>query len=905
MAGSTQTTRFRFWLWLIRIVGVIVPRRLRADWRQEWEAELRYREALLDEWDRLGWRSKLDLLWRSTSAFWDALWLQPRRLEDEMFQDLRYGVRMLLKHKGFTLIAIVTLALGIGANTAIFSVVNAVLLKPFSYPEVEQIMFLSSSKLNEPASSNAISYPNFLDWQKQQTTFSHLAAARNQTFNLTGVTEPVQVKGALISPEAFSLLGVAPQLGRFFTEQDSQLNATRTVVLSHAFWQKQFAGEANVIGRQLLLDDQSYTVIGVAPPRFKFWAGEVWVPFGLFSNEAFATNRMGSVLIFAIGRLKPGVTLEQARAEFNVIAARLAAQYPEANQGSGVRIVPWSESVSREIRPALLVLMGAVAFVLLIACANVASLLLARTATREKELAIRAALGAGLGRLLRQLLLESLPLAAFASLAGLLLANWGLNLILALLPDDLLPAEANVRLNARVLMFALGLTLLTTLLCGLLPALRFSPGRVNESLKDGGRLSTADAGSRRLRGALVVLEVALSVVLLVGAGLLIKSFSRLQQTELGFKKESLLTVDLLLPLKKYPQAQQIETFFNRALEQLKALPGVEAAASMNGGPFSNFGAGAPLIREGHSYRSLDEMRDRGCHYLLTQGDYLAALGLPLVSGRNFTAQDTLNAPPVVVINQAAADKFFPGENALGQRIRLGLPDNLLPPDTPPTEKFAWLTVVGVVKNHRPVALALPYQPAAFLPLAQAPRDPLMLNAETLMLRTSQDPTTLMSAVRQRIHELDPDQPILRIATVDARVAESLKPQRFSTLLMSLFAALATTLAVIGLYGVLAYTVVQRTPEIGIRRALGAQSGDIIAMVLKQGLSLTLLGMALGLAGAAALTRLLERLLYGVSVTDAPTFIVIALLLSVIAALACYVPARRATKVDPLLALRHD
>src|SRR5262245_14727197 len=660
-----------------------------------------------------------------------------------LWQDLRYGVRMLMKNPGFTTIVILTLALGIGANTAIFSVVNAVLLNPFAYPEAERIMFLSSSRLSEPNSSSAISYPNFLDWQQQQTTFSDLAAARLRVFNLTGVAEPIQVKTAIISPEAFPLLSVAPQIGRVFTAQDNQLNAARTVVLSHAFWQQQFAGEANVVGRQLLLDDQAYTVIGVMPPRFKFWAGEVWVPFGLFADEDFAKDRSGMVTINALGRLKHGVTLEQARAEFNVIAARLAARYPEANQGRGVRIVPWSESVGRNIRPTLLVLMGAVGFVLLIACANVASLLLARTATREKELAIRAALGAGRGRLMRQLLLESLPLAALASLVGWLLANWGLKLILAWLPNDLLPAEASVRLDARVLLFALGLTLVTTLLCVLLPALLFSQSRVNESLKDGSRFSLADAGGQRMHGALVVLEVALSVVLLVGAGLLIKSFFRLQQAELGFKTESLLTVDISLSQKKYPQAQQIEAFFNRALEQLKALPGVEAAATMNGGPFSNWGAGMPLIREGHSYNR-EEMRGRGCGFVVTQGDFLAALGLPLVSGRNFTAQDTSSAPPVVILNQAAADKFFPGETALGQRIKLGLPDNLLPPDAPPTEKSDWLTVIGIVKNHQPVALGLPYFPGAFLPLAQAPREATLLNAETFMLRTAQDPAMLMS-----------------------------------------------------------------------------------------------------------------------------------------------------------------
>ncbi len=836
-----------------------------------------------------------------TREIWGWSWLEA------LGQDVRFGLRMLRKNPSFSLIAILTLALGIGATTAIFSVVNAVLLKPFDYPEAERIMLLSSVRLSEPNRSAAISYPNFLDWQRQQTTFSHLAAARLRVCNLSGVAEAAQVKTSIISPEAFLLLGVAPQLGRVFTAQDNQLNAARTVVLSHGFWQQQFAGAANVIGRQVWLDDQSYTVIGVMPPHFKFWAGEVWVPFGLFGNEDFATHRGGMISISALGRLQPGVTLQQARAEFDGIAARLAAQYPETNQGSGVRIVPWSESVGQNIRPALLMLMGAVGFVLLIACANVASLLLARTATRKKELAIRAALGAGRARLMRQLLLESLPLAAFAGLAGWTLASWGLKLILALLPEDLLPAEANVQLDARVLWFALGLTLLTTLLCGILPALRFSQSRVNrslgESLTDGNRFSLADARGQRMRGALVVLEVALSVVLLVGAGLLSKSFYRLQQTELGFKPESLLTVDLSLSLKKYPQAQQIESFFNRALEQLQSLPGVEAAATMNGGPFSNFGAGMPLVREGQNY-SRKEMGDRGCGFLVTQGDFLATLELPLVSGRNFTAQDTANAPPVVILNQAAADKFFPGENALGHRIRLGLPDNLLPLDAP-AEKPAWLTVIGIVKNHQPVALGLPYLPGAFLPLAQAPREPTLLNAETIMLRTAQEPATLISAVRQRLRELDPDQPIMRIATVDARIAESLKPQRFNATLMCLFAGLALTLAVIGLYGVLAYTVVQRTHEIGIRLALGAQSGQIIAMVIKQGLSFTLLGLALGITGAVGLTRLLEHLLYGVSATDVSTFISIALLLLAVAALACWIPARRATKVDPLIALRSE
>ncbi|HEV2667533.1 MAG TPA: ABC transporter permease, partial [Blastocatellia bacterium] len=651
-----------------------------------------------------------------------------------LWQDLRYGARMLIKNPGFTLIAAITLSLGIGANTAIFSVVNAVLLNPFAYPDAGRIMFLSEYRLSQPDDSTSVTYPDFLDWQKQQTVFSHLAAARGQTFNLTGVAEPVQVNGAMISSEAFSLLGVAPHIGRVFTDLDNRLDSNRTAVLSYGFWQRQFGGESNVVGSTLLLDNQSYTVIGVMPPRFKFWSADVWVPNGLFGNEPYFTSGVISADNFAVGRLKPGVTIEQARAELNMIAARLGRQYPDSNKDVGAKVTPLIESVTREIRPALLVLLGAVGFVLLIACANVANLLLARAATREKELAIRAALGASRLRLVRQLLLESAPLSLLGSLAGLLLASWGLELLLKLLPDDLIPAEASVGIDARVLGFTLLLTLLTTLICGLLPALRFSKGDVNEGLKDGARLSTGAPGNQRMRGALVILEVALSVILLVGAGLLIKSFLRLQQVELGFKKESLLTVDLTLSLKKYGRPQQLETFYSSVLERLNATPGVQSAAFMNGAPFTNFGASMPLVREGVVYRNLQELSGRECRYFITQGDHLRALGSPPLAGRGFTPQDTLNSLPVALLNQAAVDKYFPGENPLGKRIMLGVPENLIQPGMLPEgmEKFSWLTVVGVVRNNRQSGLGQEYQPAGYIPLAQAPRVPLMLNTATLL-----------------------------------------------------------------------------------------------------------------------------------------------------------------------------
>jgi putative ABC transport system permease protein len=822
-----------------------------------------------------------------------------------LWQDLRYGARTLLKKPGFALVAVLTLGLGIGANTAIFSVVNGVLLRPFVYPDAEQIMLLTEYELSQPTDSMSVTYPNFLDWRKQQQVFSHLAAARDQTFNLTGVAEPVQVKGAMISPEAFPLLAVAPHIGRVFTDQDNQLSSERTVVLSYGFWQRQFGGDPNVIGRGLLLDNQSYAVIGVMPPRFKFWAADVWVPYGLFANEPYFTSRLIRAGNFVVGRLKPGVTVEQARAEISLIAERLARQYPDSNKDIGAKVTPLGESVTREIRPALLVLLGAVAFVLLIACVNVAGLLLARAAAREKELAIRAALGASRLRLVRQLLLEGLPLAVMGGVAGLLLAGWGLELLLALLPDDVIPAEASVGLDARVLGFTLLLTLLTALLCGLLPALRYSRGDLNEGLKDGARFSTGNIGNRRARGALVVLEVALSVVLLVGAGLLIKSFARLQQSELGFNRESLLTVDLVLSLKKYSRPQQLEAFYRDVLERLSATPGVESAAFMNGAPFSNFGASMPFVREGAVYRNLQDLSGHESRYFITHGDYLGALGLPLAAGRGFTAQDTLNSLPVAIINQAAADKFFPGEDPLGKRIILGLPEHLIQPGMLPEgmEKFPWLTVVGVVKNHRQSSLGQEFQPTSYVPLAQAPRVPLMLNTATLLVRAAGEPVALVSAVRREILAVDPDQPLARVATMEARIDDSLKLQRFSMSLMGLFAALALALAVVGLYGVLAYTVVERTHEIGVRLALGASARDIVRLIVGQGMRLTLIGLGLGVAGALALTRLMARLLFNVSAADPATFVFIAAVLVGVALLACYIPARRATRIDPMAALR--
>src|SRR5262245_48114229 len=685
-----------------------------------------------------------------------------RRLE-EVWQALHYGARMLVKQPRFTLMSAATLALGIGANSAIFSVVNAVLLNPFAYPDADRIMNLSMYESAQPEYDRGVSYLNFLDWQKQQSVFTHLAAWGHQSLNLTGGGEPEIVNGASISPEAFSLLEVPPYLGRVFRAEDNRLDSPRTATLSYAFWQRRFGGESGVIGRTLRLDNHVYTIIGVMPPRFKIGWADVWVPIGLFANESPNTVRVAGYN-WVMGRLKPGVRIEQARAEMNAISARLARQYPESSIDVGVRITPLSEKVTREIRPSLLALMGAVVFVLLIACANVANLLIARAATRGQELAIRAALGAGRWRLVRQLLLECLPLATLGGLAGFLLARWGLESLLKIAPKDLIPGEAVIGVDLQTLGFTLLLTLLTTLICSLLPALRFSKDAVLDGLKEGARLSTRASGNQRARGALVTLEVALSVILLIGAGLLIKSFARLQQVEFGFKKDSLLAINLSFPSGKYDQPQRVENFFRDVLEGVNATPGVESAAFMNGAPFTGSGRVIPLVREGQSFSHLQELSNRHIRYYVVYGDLVSALGSPPIAGRGFTPRDTATSEPVAIINQAAAEQYFPRENPLGKRIMLGVPENLIQPGMPEGfKKFPWLTVVGVVKNLRESSSwGQEFQAAGYTPLAQAPPLPVIFNIATLLVRSSKDPVSLVNTIRRQIHSVDPDLPLATV-----------------------------------------------------------------------------------------------------------------------------------------------
>jgi predicted permease len=889
MTDPTRTTRFRFWLFTVRLIGVIVPRRLRADFRQEWEAELLYREALLEEWERLNWRSKLDLLWRSTSAFWDALWLQPKRLEDEMIQDLRYGVRMLLKHPGFTVVVILTLALGIGANAALFSVVNGVLLNPLPFPEPEQLVMLHQSKPN--FEQGAIPYPNFRDWQKDNQTFSAMAITRGHGFSLMGTGEAERVSARLVSGEFFSVLGVKPQLGRNFTPDEDRGAAALVVIISDAFWQRKFAASPDVVGKSLRLDDNSYTVIGVLPVGFPlFRTTDVFALIGQWNSPAMQ-SRMAALGLHGVGRIKPGVTFAEAQADMDRVMRNLAALYPDANRGNGAKLVPLKEQMVGDVRLTLLLLLGAVGFVLLIACVNVSNLLLARSTGRVREFAIRAALGAGQWRLLRQLLTESMLLALVGGGLGLLLAGWGTQAALGVLPTAL-PRAQEVGLDTRVLLFTLAVSLLTGVLSGLAPALKVSQWCLSETLKEGGR---GASGSRhRAQGVLVAVEMALALVLLIGAGLMIRSLNALWNVDPGFRPDNMLTFGLNFPPSMRTASPEVAyTNARDLIDRLNSTPGVKAAS---------FSAGAsPLQSEDDLFFWLDGQPKPAStsqmHMALiyrVEPTYLAVMGIPLKRGRFFTNQDDLRSPAVAVIDEVFARQYFPNADPLGKRINLGS-------DRDPLEIIG---VVGHVKqwsldasNDRESLQAQLYEP-----LRQLPGSFLSMS---VLVRTEGAAPAMWDAIRRVVQSQNSQNVIFGRQTMNEVMASTLAAQRFSMILLDAFAAAALLLASIGIYGVISYTVGQRTHELGIRLAVGAQRRDVLRLVLTHGMKMALGGIALGLLAALGLTRLLEEMLYGVSATDPLTFTIIALLLAAVALAACFMPAWRATKVDPLLALRHE
>jgi putative ABC transport system permease protein len=876
-----NATGFRFWLWLIRVIGVIVPRRLRSDWRQEWEAELRYREEMLADWDRLDWRHKLDLFWRSTSAFWDALWLQPRRLEDEMFQDLRYGVRMLLKHKGFTLVAVVTLALGIGANTAIFSIVNAVLLRPFPYQAPERLVMLKERV--SAGGGFSPSYPNFVDWRAQNTVFDSISAVcQNESFNFTGTGEPERLQGRLVSAEFFYLLGVKPLVGRDFLAEEDSAGATPAVILSYGFWQRRFGNNPNVIGQQLTLNLQSYTVVGITTPDFRFGPeADVTVPIGLSAQRFQLRGRDPGADVVA--RLKPTVSQQQAETELNLIAERLEEQYPQSNKGRRVVLTPLHESFVGNVRQPLLILLGAVGLVLLIACANVANLMLVRSSTRQKEMAVRVALGASRAKLVRQLLTESVLLTMLGAALGILLAFWGTSLIAAQLPDGI-PRLQEAKVDAPVLLFTLAISLLTGLLFGLVPALQASRPNLTEGLKEGERGSSGRR--QRLRNLLVVGEVALTLTLLVGAGLLIQSFRRVLQVDPGFSTQNLLTMQVSV---NNPDGQQVANFFEQLQQDVRNLPGVKAVAVSNGLPFDMANYPGFFI-EG---RTDPDNKGSGLRYSVSP-DYFRTMGIELIKGRLFTTEDTRDIPQVIVIDEALARRHFPNEDPIGKRLKQSR-------DAPGLE------IVGVVRHVEHYSLEGQSADAQFyINFDQTPLQTLPnIRRINLLTRTEVEPSSLASAVRGQIAALNKDQAVFNVRTMEQIVWQSVAPRRFSMLLLTVFAIVALALASIGIYGMMSYAVAQRTREIGVRMALGAQRGNLLGLVIGQGMKLALVGVALGLVASVALTRTIKSLLFGMSATDPVTFAAIALLLALVALLACWIPARRATRVDPMVALRHE
>jgi putative ABC transport system permease protein len=865
-------------LWLINFIGVMVPRRLRADWRQEWEAELAYREMLFSQWDKLDWLTRLDLLWRSLGAFWDALLLQPQRLEDEMFQDLRFAIRMLLKQPLFTFIAVFTLALGIGANTAIFSVVNAVLLRPLPYLEPERLLNIRSNQ----------SALDVDDIKAQTQTFADIGGIVVQALDYTDSGEPVQVQTGMVTGGYFHTLGIKPVLGRSISYDEDRQGGERVIVLSYGFWQKHFGGEKNILEQTISLSGNSYTVIGIMPADFKSPREnpDIWAPVQV-ANPVAAQAR-GVHFLSTYCRLQKDVKVERAAADMAIIDEWLATHYPEENKNRRTLLIPLQDRVVGGVRSTLFILFGAVSLVLLIACANFANLMLTRAASRQQEIVIRTALGAGRGRLIRQLLTESALLACLGGIAGLFFAWGGLNLLIALKPANL-PRLDSINMDWRVLLFTLGLSLLTGLLFGLIPALNASKPNLNEALKEGGRSSSAGGRRGRLRSVLVVSELALALVLLIGAGLLIKSLFLLRDVKTGFNSDNLLTMRLELPEARYKEISKQMQFRDSVIESVNSLPGVQTAM-ISELPLSGYRLNHNFVIDGRpplAPGSEPDIETRSISH-----DYFKTMGIPLQDGRDFSVQDRQGTTFVGIINESAAREFFPDENPIGARLRWAR-----------GSKDKWITIVGVVGDVKHYGLGLPEQSAVYTLYEQ--QDQPWKRWMYMVVRTQSDTSALMGAVKEKIRPIDSQLPASQVRMMSEVMAESLAEQRFNMLLLGIFAMVALLLAVVGIYGVISYSVSQRTHELGIRLALGAQTRDVLRLILVQGLKLAVTGVALGLIAAFAVTRVMETLLFGVSATDPLTFAGIAILLASVALLACFFPARRAAKTDPIIALRYE
>jgi putative ABC transport system permease protein len=820
-----------------------------------------------------------------------------------LWQDIKYGTRMLLKNPGITFIVILALALGIGANTAIFSVVNSVLLRPLPYPEPDRLIFLNekSAVLDEMS----ISYPDFEDWRTQNQTLEKIGVYNRGSYNLTGNGEAERIITGQVSADLFTVLRVNPLMGRLFTNEEDKPGGTPVVLLGYGLWQRRFAGQAGILNQPITLNGKTYTVIGIMPQDYQYPSRvEMWVPVGQLSDQASWKQRGNHPGLYGVARLKPGVTYDQAVADLARVGSNLEKQYPDSNSGNGIRVRPLLEIYVSDIRRALWVIFGAVAFVLLIACANIANLLLARATGRRKEMAIRTALGAGRWRIARQLLTESILLSLVGGTLGLLLGRWGINLILYMSPDSI-PRSREIGLDWKVLGFTIAISFFTGILFGLIPALQAGEVDVHETLKDTGRGMT---GRSWLRSSLVVAEVATTLVLLIGAGLMIRSFYLLQKVNPGFSYEHLTSFSVSLPNKKYTNDESKTNFYSQLLTNIRSLPGVEASAAASGLPLGNNGWQTSFTIEGRPAPPRNEIPlMEAC---LVTPDYFKAMNIPLLRGRVFNDHDDKShlagkdlskldenqreAAGVnsIVIDEEFARRYWPNEDAVGKRIRLGGGSDA---DSP------LLEVLGVVGRVKMESLSQDSNRVqGYFAYAQSPASGM-----TIVVKGSGDPNQLISSARQQVKTLDPEQPIYSPRTMGEIRAESVASERLNLTLLSLFAGIALVLAIVGIYGVMSYSVTQRTHEIGIRMAIGASRGDVFKMILGHGMKLTLLGVAIGLVFAFALTRLMATMLFGVEPTDATTFASIAALLVGIALLACFLPGRRATKVEPTISLRYE
>jgi putative ABC transport system permease protein len=795
----------------------------------------------------------------------------------------------LLRRPVFSAVAILTLALGIGANTAIFSVVNAVLLQPLPYPAPERLMMLWTHNPRQGFDKDVGTYPNFEDWRRENTSFEHLAAYTGGSFTLTGAGEPAQIRGAIATPGFFETLGLPTARGRIFeAAREGTAGGDRAVILAHGLWQRRFSGDPAILGKTVTLNGVSHEVIGVMPEGFAYPDdAELWTPLAPSERFADLMRSRGSFWLTVIGRLRAGVTRESAQSEMDAIAARLEGQYP-TNAGLGIRLVPMHEEIVGDVQRPLMILLAAVCFVLLIACANVANLLLTRAASRQKELAIRAALGAGRGRIVRQMLTESVLLGVAGGAAGVLLAAWGVDLLHTLAPSNV-PRLTLVSVDARVLAYALCASLLTGLVFGIAPAFQ-GVALTGDALKEGGRTGSEGSRGRRLRSALAVVEIATALVLLIGAGLLVRSFVAMSRVDLGFEARRVLALMIELPRAKYPQGPQVAAFYEQLAARLAALPGVESAAGGTSLLLSALPQSAGLIVEGRP-PATGEGANVPVPFDSVTPEFFATLRIPLVKGRLFTTGDGPTAQRVVVVNQAFVRRYFPDTDPIERRVAFG--DSA-------DSNTQWLTIVGVVADTRRGGFDRKPWAELYFPHAQAPDRRMFV-----LLRTSENPMALARAAQAEIWATDRDQPITSVRTLDAIVARAQANRRFTTVLLGLFAVVALVLAGIGVYGVIAYSTAQRTQEIGIRMALGAGRGHVLQMVVGEGLKIGATGLLLGIVASLALTRFMSGLLFGVSERDPLTFVLLPLALLTIAAAAAWIPARRAIKVDPMIALRAE